>query len=93
MEGSGRWRVQYSCDRFYQPLTTSTTRVRKTASRGTGCLFLVLAIESKDKLTWELKHRSEYKFCTHNHGPSPGPAAHPSHRRMPSSIQTINQSL
>ena len=92
MEGSGRWRVQYACDRFYQP-PKYTTRVRQTSSRGISCLFSVLAVESQDKLTWELKHRSKYKFCTHNHDPSPSPAAHPSHRHMPSSIQALNQGL
>ena len=91
LEGSKRWKVYYTCDRSYQPPTRS--RVRHTSSRGTGCQFSVVAIETQDKLTWELKHRPEYKFCTHNHDPSLGPAAHPSHRRIPSSIQTINQGL
>ena len=42
MEGSGRWRVQYACDRFYQPPSKHITRVRQTLSRGIGCLFSVL---------------------------------------------------
>ena len=48
MESSGRWRVIYACDRFYQPLIYA--RVRQTLSRGIDCLFSVLIVETHDKL-------------------------------------------
>ena len=91
LEGSKRWKVYYTCDRSYQPPIRS--RVRHTSSRGTGCQFSVVAIETQDKLTWELKHRPEYKFSIHNHAPSPHPGAHPSHRHMPPQTQALTQVL
>jgi hypothetical protein len=42
----------------------------KTQSRGIGCLFSVLRVETQDKQNWELKHRPKAKFSTHNHAPS-----------------------
>ena len=92
MEGSGRWRIQYFCDR-YRHHSVSIKAKRTTSSRATGCEFSVLGVEMQDKQVWELKHRSDTKFHTHNHAPSITPAAHPSHRQMPPFIQAINQEL
>ena len=91
MEGSRRWRVVYCCDRYCHHTTTISKRT--TSSRSTGCEFSVLAVETIDKQSWQLKHRPDTKFSTHNHAPSLTPAAHSSHRRMPPYIQNINQEL
>jgi hypothetical protein len=78
---SGKKIVTYACDRSCRPPSPSRERQRKTATRGTGCQFSVLAKESLDKSTWSLQHRSEC-FCSHNHPPSQHPSAHPSHRQL-----------
>ena len=78
---NGRQKVYYACDRCpHTPLPA--TRVRDTQSRGTGCLFSILAIELPNSLGWEVKYRPETKYNTHNHPPSQSPAAHPSHRHL-----------
>ncbi len=82
--GSFREKVHYGCDcRQQKPVYNSTESYRrKTNSRGTGCQFSVIAVESIDKVGWELKHRPDAKFGVNNHGPSSGAAAHPAHRKM-----------
>ena len=89
---SGCIKVYYACDRC-RAIPSNTARIWHTQSRGIGCLFLVLACELPRQQGWELKHRPEYKFSTHNHAPSPHPAAHPSHQRMPSQVLDLNQRL
>jgi hypothetical protein len=69
-----------------------TERVRDTQSRGTGCFFQVVAVETPS-LGWELRYRPESRFNTHNHPPSQSPAAHPSHRRLPVAAQNTAQTL
>jgi hypothetical protein len=93
MEGSGRWRVYFACDRCFRPSKEPSSRTRNTQSRGTGCLFSVLGVETQDKQNWELKHRPEAKFSTHNHAPSSHPAAHPSHRQLQPEAQALNKGL
>jgi hypothetical protein len=79
---SGRWKVTYACDRFCKPPDALKERQRKTTTRGTSCLFSVLAIESLDKSIWSLRHRPDKRFSLHNHAPSQHPSAHPSHRKL-----------
>ena len=78
----GRQKVYYACDRC-PPLRPEAQieRVRDTQSRGSGCLFQVLAIETLSS-NWEVRYRPEARFNTHNHPPSQSPAAHPSHYRL-----------
>jgi len=82
--GNGLQKVQYACDRWDRrslELPTSTTqRTRETQTRGTGCLFSVLGVESS--LGWEVRYRLGTQFNTHNHLPSLSSAAHPSHRHL-----------
>ena len=42
---SGRHKITYYYDRFYT-VKSITTRIRKTSSRGTGCIFSIIAIET-----------------------------------------------
>jgi hypothetical protein len=81
---SRRQKVQYACDRCPPVRLPSTERSRITQTRGTGCPFSILAVETP-ALGWEVRYR-EARFNTYNHPPSQSPAAHPSHRRL--SIQT-----
>jgi hypothetical protein len=39
-------------------------RVRDTQSRGTGCLFLILAVELSNSLGWEVKYRPEARYMS-----------------------------
>jgi hypothetical protein len=91
--GSGLQRVQYACDRWdHRSLDTSNTqRTRETQTRGTGCLFSILGIESS--LGWEVRYRLGTQFNTHNHPPSLSSAAHPSHRHLSIQVQTTSQNL
>ncbi|OAQ58241.1 transposase-like protein [Purpureocillium lilacinum] len=79
---NGRVKVVYACDRNRLPPSHAVERVRRTASRKTGCEFSVLAKESLDRSTWILGHRPDKECGEHNHPPSEGPAAHPAHRRL-----------
>jgi hypothetical protein len=87
-----RQKIYYACDRSYLATKTRTERVRETQSRGLGCPFQVVAVESPG-LGWELRYRPEARFNTHNHPPSQSPAAHPSHRRLPITAQNTAQNL
>ena len=89
----GRQKVYYACDRSYLPrLEPQTERVRDTQTRGTGCQFQVVAVETPSS-KWELKYRPGTEFNTHNHPPSQGPAAHPSHRKLPIEAQNTARNL
>jgi hypothetical protein len=87
----GRQKVYYACDR-HLVLKPHHGRVRSTQSRGSGCLFSILALETPS-LGWEIRYRTGAKFNTHNHPPSQGPAAHPSLRRLPITVQNAAQRL
>jgi hypothetical protein len=91
--GSGLQRVQYACDRWdRRALELPTgTRTRDTQTRGTGCLFSVLGVESS--LGWEVKYRLGTQFNTHNHPPSQSPVAHPSHRHLSVQALATSQNL
>jgi hypothetical protein len=92
--GYGRYKLHYACDRRAQVQPTKRqNRVRDTQSRGSGCLFSILAIELPNSLGWEVRYRPGVQFNTHNHPPSQSPAAHPSHRRLPITAQNTHQSL
>ena len=78
---SSKKRIEYYCDRHTSPPRTSRTRTRKTSGRGTNCQFSIIA-KQIDDATWQICHRSGSKFSTHNHEPSPGEWAHPSHRTL-----------
>jgi hypothetical protein len=89
----GRQKVYYACDRCPRPRPEPRIeRVRNTQSRGTGCLFQVVALETLSS-EWELKYRTGTEFNTHNHPPSQNPAAHPSHRRLPVEAQNTARNL
>ena len=85
-------KVYYACDRC-RPIPSNIARIRQTQSRGTGCLFSVIAYKRLEQQGWELKHRPEYKYSIHNHAPRSHPAAHPSHRHISSQDQDLNQKL
>src|ERR1700710_410165 len=82
---SGRQKVYYACDRCYPAPLAREDRRRDTRTRGTGCPFAVVALQTPLG-EWELKYRPEAQYNIHNHLPSQSPSAHPSHRRL--SIQT-----
>lgn len=83
---SGRKIVTYACDRSWQPRPSSRKECkRKSTTRGTSCLFSVIAKESLDRTTWSLRHRPDAKFAKHNHPPSQHPSAHPVHRQLDAS--------
>lgn len=85
-KSSGRKIVTYACDKSWKPSSSINANAkRKTTTRGTGCLFSVLAKESLDKTTWSLHHRPDEKFLKHNHPPSHHPSAHPVHRQLDAS--------
>jgi hypothetical protein len=86
-------KVFYACDRHPAlRLEPRPERIRDTQSRGTGCLFQVVAVETPS-LGWVVKYRPESKFLAHNHPPSLSPVAHPSHRRLEPSMQNTAQNL
>ena len=88
-----RQKVYYACDRHPLPeARPRIERVRETQSRGSGCLFQVLAIETLSS-NWEVWYRPEARFNTYNHPPSQSPAAHPSHRRLPVEAQNTARNL
>jgi hypothetical protein len=89
----GRQKVYYSCDRcpLPRPLRNKGIRIRESQSRGTGCPFSILAIETP-LLSWEIRYRQGV-FSTHNHPPSQSPAAHPSHRHLTAIAQNTAQRL
>jgi hypothetical protein len=84
---SGRQKVYYACDRCPPIPLPKEGRIRDTQTRGTGCLFTVVALQTP-LAEWELKYRPEAQYNTHNHLPSQSPSAHHSHRRL--SIQARN---
>jgi hypothetical protein len=83
---NGLQKVYYACDRNPLVRPVQKDRLRDTQTRGTGCLFSILAVECS--LGWVVKYRPEPKFNIHNHPPSQSPAAHPSHRHL--SIEARN---
>jgi hypothetical protein len=93
--GNGRQKVQYACDRcpIVQPIEPQPERHRATQSRGTGCLFSILAVKTSSSIDWEVKYRPEARFNIHNHSPSQSPAAHPSHRYLSIQAQATTQRL
>jgi hypothetical protein len=55
--------VYYACDSC-PPAPPPAMRVRDTQSRGTGCLFLILAVELSNSLGWEVKYRPEARYMS-----------------------------
>ena len=51
--GSNRMKVWFSCDRCYKAQRHLSNS--KTTTRGTGCQFSVIGIETVDKQEWELQ--------------------------------------
>jgi hypothetical protein len=90
---SGCQRVQYACDRCPPVPPPSSQCTRNTRTRGTGCLFSILAIELSNSLGWEVRYRPEAKYNTHNHPPSQSPAVHPSHRHLSIQAKATSQNL
>src|ERR1700710_2510861 len=82
-----RQKVYYACDRC-PPTPLPKERIRDTQTRGTGCLFSVIALE-KASGDWELKYRPETQYNTHNHLPSQSPISHPSHRHLSTEVKDI----
>ena len=89
---NGRQKVTYACDRCPPRPKPQTEHIRNTQSRGTTCLFSILAVETLN-LGWEVRYRHENRFNTHNHPPSLGPAAHPSHRMLQATAQNTARNL
>jgi hypothetical protein len=87
----GRQKVYYACDRC-PPTPLPRERKRDTQTRGTGCLFSVIALEIGSE-GWELKYRPEAQYNTHNHLPSQSPISHPSHRHLSIGVKNIAQSF
>jgi hypothetical protein len=75
-----RQKVYYTCDRC-PPIPLYRERIRDTQTRGTGCLFSVIALE-KASGEWELKYRPEAQYNIYNHLPSLSPSSYPSHRQL-----------
>ena len=84
-----REKVVYECDRAgpeparnrpQNDRRRPRERVRLTSTTKTGCQFSVVGIQVGD--AWELRHRPDPKFSTHNHSPSLSASTHPSHRRF-----------
>jgi hypothetical protein len=86
-----RQKVYYACDR-YPSIPLPKERIRDTQTRGTGCLFSVIALE-KASGEWELKYRLEAQYNTYNHLPSQSPSAHPSHRHLSIQAKDTAQSF
>jgi hypothetical protein len=87
---SRRQKVYYICDRrLLTPL--QAIRIQATQSRGTRCLFSILAIKLSNSLGWEIRYRPETKYNTHNHPPSQSLAVHSSHRHL--SVQALATSI
>ena len=78
--------VTYACGRAFEPPSRSC--IRKTTSRGTGCLFSVTAKETSSN-TWIVKHCLDHCFSIHNHEPSQHPSAHPVHRKLSGGISQL----
>jgi hypothetical protein len=89
---TGLQKVYYACDRCPLVRSAREDSQRETQSRGTGCLFSIMALETSD-LGWEVKFRPEASFNTHNHLPSQSPAAHPSHRHLSKAAQNRARDL
>jgi hypothetical protein len=87
----GRQKVYYVCDRC-PPTPLPKERIRGTQTRGTGCLFSVIALE-KASGEWELKYRPEPQYNIHNHLPSQSPISHPSHRHLSTEVKNIAQTF
>jgi hypothetical protein len=87
-------KVYYTCDRCPPiPLPKEDQiRVHDTQTRGTGCLFTVVALQTPLG-EWELKYRPEAQYNTHNHLPSKSPSAYHSHRHLSTQAINIAQSL
>jgi hypothetical protein len=85
-----RQKVYYTCDRC-PPIPLPRERIRETQTRGTGCLFSIIALE-KASGEWELKYRTEAQYNIHNHLPSQSPISHPSHRHLSTKVKNIAQS-
>ena len=94
----GRNKVYYACDRRTSIKTPirpniAANRVRNTQSRGLGCQFSIVGVESPLGLGWEVRYRPGAQFNTHNHLPSESPAAHPSHRHLSIKAQNTAKQL
>jgi hypothetical protein len=89
---SGRQKVYYACDRCPPTPLAREDRIRDTQTRGTGCLFTVVALQTPLG-EWELKYRPEAQYNTHNHLPSKSPSAHHSHRRLSTQARNTAQSF
>ena len=88
-----RQKVYYACDRHPLPeARPRIERVRETQSRGSGCLFQVVAVETFS-LGWEVRYCPEARFNIYNYPPSQSPAAYPLHYRLLVEAQNITWSL
>jgi hypothetical protein len=87
-----RQKVYYSCDRCPPPPLAREDRIRDTQTRGTGCLFSIIALENPSG-EWELKYRLEAQYNTHNHQPSLSPSAHPSYRQLSTTAKNTIKSF
>ena len=64
------------CDRHnYSDCKARQHRQRCTNTRANGCQFGVIAIESSDRKSWELRHQPGSQNGIYNHSPSLRPSA------------------
>ncbi|KAK1447047.1 hypothetical protein CMEL01_08886, partial [Colletotrichum melonis] len=74
-------RYLFQCDRFGEPGPSKGAGIRQRRSRKCGCQWQVIA-EAQEEGKWLLRYHSDPQHSRHNHGPSLGASAHPSHRKL-----------
>jgi hypothetical protein len=90
---SGRAKVMLDCDRHETHVDHHRRRERHTNTRSNGCQFSIMAYESLDKKSWELRYRPNSIHTVHNHPPSTHPSAHYAHRKLDQEQQKIVEGL
>lgn len=93
---SGRKKAIFGCDRKSLKAKEKPRKEKgeghNKGSKGTGCKFSIICIETLYRTGWELRYREDWKdpqtgvttnYCEHNHPPSSGTGTeHPVHRRL-----------
>ncbi|KAG6979110.1 PKS-NRPS hybrid synthetase [Fusarium oxysporum f. sp. conglutinans] len=74
-------RYSFQCDRYGEPQPSKGAQIRPRKSRKCGCKWKLIA-EALEEGKWLLRLHNNPEHHQHNHGPSIGPSAHPSHRRL-----------
>lgn len=94
INSQGRIKKYLDCDRHnYGDCKARQHRQRRTNTRANGCQFGVVAVESSDRKSWELRHWPGSQSSIHNHSPSLHPSAHAIHRKLDWKDQIVAQNL